>query len=59
MIRKSILINEKDHALLKQYCKERGLKMSFVISDLISRYCKPTTEKNILKSEKVGTILHS
>ena len=49
-MRKSILIDEKTHVLLKEYCAERGLKMNYIIEDYILKLCKKPT--NILMSKK-------
>jgi hypothetical protein len=53
MTRKMLPISKEDHALLKQYCKERGLKMNYVVSDLIKKYCNQPSPDRIMRSEKV------
>ena len=60
MDRKPVQIGIKEHALLKKYCEERGLKMNYVITDLIRRYCTPSETRNVLRADKTNKpILYS
>lgn len=61
MIKKSdryamLQLPKEVHAILKEYCDERGYKMSRFVSNLIKEKIRTTSKaRNILPAEKIKT----
>ena len=44
-MKKSLIIKEEIHTMLKNYCDERGLKINKVVENLITKYIKDENEE--------------
>lgn len=43
-MKKSLIIKEEIHTMLKEYCNDKGLKINKVIENLIIKYIKDEKE---------------
>lgn len=45
----TIQLKKETHAILQQYCKEHGYKISGLIENMIKQRCTPSSNKNVLR----------
>jgi len=49
-MKKSLIIKEEVHSMLKEYCNDKGLKINKMVENLIIKHVKDESEKMSTKN---------